>query len=60
MVTLQDLDETVSQIKQLADEIRKRMYPNGKPDWMPQKMWDDISWKKTLNQEIGEQNEPLN
>ncbi len=46
MITLEDLDHTVSQINQLAKELKERLYPNGKPDWMSQENWDNISNKE--------------
>lgn len=47
MVTMEDLDKTVSQINHLAEKLRNLLYPNGKPDWMPQKDWDNISQHPT-------------
>lgn len=45
-VTIEDLDNTVSQIKVLADKLRCGLYPKGKPDWMPQEDWDKICPKE--------------
>ncbi len=45
--TLEDLDDTVSQINELATELKSGVFPNGKPDWMPQVQWDGI-WDSTV------------
>lgn len=46
-VTLEELNDTFSQIRQLVEELRNKLYPNGKPDWMSQSDWDNISGEDT-------------
>ncbi len=41
-VTLADLDNIVNQIKKPTAQLRDKLYPYGKPDWMSQEEWDNI------------------
>ncbi len=43
MAMLKDLQDIAGQISNLATELRSKLYPNGKPDWMSQKDWDNIT-----------------
>ncbi len=45
MPTLADLDDLMGEVNQLVQELIIRLYPNGKPDWMPQEDWDNINGK---------------
>ncbi len=46
-ITLEDLDRTFKELTRLVCEIRNYIYPCGKPDWMSQEHWDEISGKNT-------------
>ncbi len=47
MPTLEDLDKTVNELMELTEELRRRLYPNDKPNWMPQEQWNEIIGEAT-------------
>ncbi len=44
--TIESLDKLVNQVNALANEIRKILYPHGKPDWMTPEQWSEITGEK--------------
>ena len=41
MATIEELDDLVTTAMKLARELKSLVFPNGKPDWMTDKQWDE-------------------